>query len=69
MNKKNSMIQANDLVNSITDQNLFTEMVELSDEALSQVCGGARRKPTFRPPNLPGGSGGAPDNRIPSGRR
>ena len=71
MNKKNSMIQTNDSVNSITDQDLFTEMVELSDEALSQVCGGARRKPkpTFRPPNLPGGSGGAPDNRIPSGRR
>jgi hypothetical protein len=42
MNKKNSMIQTNDSVNSITDQDLSAEMVELSDEALSQVCGGAK---------------------------
>jgi hypothetical protein len=56
------MIQTNDLVNSITDPDLSAEMVELSDEALSQVCGGAK-PPKFRPPNLPGGSGGAPGNR------
>ena len=62
MNKKNSMIQTNDSVNSITDQDLSPEMVELSDEALSQVCGGAKPKPKFTPPNLPRGSG-APDNR------
>lgn len=61
MKEKNLMIQANGSVNSITDQDLFAEMVELSDEALSQVWGGAR--PKFRPPNLPGGSGGAPGNR------
>jgi hypothetical protein len=61
MNKKNSMIQTNDSVNSITNQDLSAEMVELSDEALSQVCGGA--KPKFTPPNLPRGSGGAPGNR------
>jgi hypothetical protein len=63
MNEKNLMIQTNDSVNSITDQDLSAEMVELSDEALSQVCGGAR--PKFKPPNLPGrgGSGGAPGNR------
>jgi len=36
------MIQANGSVNSITDQDRFTEMVELSDEVLSQVCGGAK---------------------------
>jgi hypothetical protein len=39
MHKKNSIIPANNPVNSITGQDLATEMVELSDEALSQVCG------------------------------
>jgi len=34
------MIQANDSVNSITGQDLSAEMVELSDESLSQVYGG-----------------------------
>jgi hypothetical protein len=40
MNKKNSMIQANDSLNTITEQDLSAEMVELSDETLSQVRGG-----------------------------
>jgi hypothetical protein len=65
MNKKNSMIQTNDSVNSITDQDLSAEMVELSDEALSQVWGGAKPKPKppkFTPPNFPPGQG-APGNR------
>jgi hypothetical protein len=69
MNKKNLMIQTNDSVNSITDQDLSAEMVELSDEALSQVCGGARPMPTPKPtpkplvfpPGFP--RGGAPGNR------
>jgi len=60
MNEKNLMIQTNDSVNSITDQDLSAEMVELSDEALSQVCGGA--KPKFRPPDFRPGQG-APGNR------
>jgi hypothetical protein len=53
MNKKNLMIQTNDLVNSITDQDLSAEMVELSDEALSQVCGGARPMPLPKPTPKP----------------
>ena len=54
------MIPTNDSAKSITDQDLAAEMVELSDEALSQVCGGAKHK--FRPPNFPPGQG-APGNR------
>jgi hypothetical protein len=67
MNEKNLMIQTNDSVNSITDQDLSAEMVELSDEALSQVCGGAKPKPKPQPkplvfpPGFP--RGGAPGNR------
>ena len=45
------MIQANGSVNSITDQDRFAEMVELSDEVLSQVCGGA--KISFSVPSHP----------------
>jgi bacteriocin-like protein len=40
MDNKNLMIQANDLVTSIPGQDLSAEMIELSDEALSQIYGG-----------------------------
>jgi bacteriocin leader peptide (microcyclamide/patellamide family) len=40
MHKKNLIPQATQPVNRITIQGLPTELVELSDEALSQVWGG-----------------------------
>jgi hypothetical protein len=40
MDNKNLRIQANDSVNSIPRQDLSAEMIELSDEALSQLWGG-----------------------------
>jgi|GEM_PF-6541854 len=42
MHKKNLTTQANDFANRITGQNLpiELELAELSEEALSQVCGG-----------------------------
>ena len=74
MNKKNLIIQTNDSVNSITDQDLSAEIVELSDEALSQVCGGGAKpqpkpqpKPLVFPPGFP--RGGAPSGRVSSTRR
>jgi len=41
MPKKTLTNQANNSANRIASQNLATEMVELSDEALSQVWGGS----------------------------
>ena len=41
MPKKTLTNQANNFANRIASQNLATEMVELSDEALSQVWGGS----------------------------
>lgn len=40
MDNKNLKIQANDSVNSIPRQDLSAEIIELSDEALSQLWGG-----------------------------
>jgi hypothetical protein len=44
MPKKTLTNQANNFANRIASQNLATEMVELSDEALSQVYGGISRE-------------------------
>jgi len=44
MPKKTLTNQANISANRIASQNLATEMVELSDEALSQVYGGISRE-------------------------
>jgi hypothetical protein len=48
MTKKSLTNKANDSVNHLAEQNLSTEMVELSDEALSQVCGGRANRRFIR---------------------
>jgi hypothetical protein len=40
MDNKNSITQANDFKNHITEQDLPAELLELSEEVLSQVRGG-----------------------------
>jgi len=55
MNKKNLMSQMVNPINRITIQDLPSEMVELSEEALSQVFGGCGFVigPTPCPPVVP----------------
>jgi len=65
MNKKNVTTQANDFGNRLTIKDLPVELAELSDEALSQVCGGSNVKShVIFPWTIVGGWGIGPEDEV-----